>query len=80
MIEATAGTTDRLMDLEKTVAALDDRLRNIQSGLWQSKPSSLTDRLLNLMSSKQKRAFMSAVCNRPVRPNMKVANHDSPRA
>ena len=79
MIEATAGTTDRLMDLEKTVAALDDRLRNIQSGLWQFKSSSLTERLLNLMSSKQKCAFMSAVCNGRVRPNMKVANHDSPR-
>ena len=80
MPDTTAETKNRLMDLEKTVAALDHQLRNIQSGSQSAKTGSLVTRFWSLMSSKQERALMSAVCNQRVRPNMKVMTHDSPRA
>jgi hypothetical protein len=66
-------TNDRLMDLERTVDVLNGRLREVQLKLQQRKTHSLTERLWKgLMSGRQRREFMSAVCNRRIRPNTKV--------
>lgn len=80
MIEQTVITKDRLMNLERTVAALDTRLRTIQCGLQQPHAGSLIGRFRSMMRSRQGNEFMSAVCNQRVRSNTKVVPHDSPRA
>jgi len=73
-------TKERLMDLERTVDVLNGRLRDMQWELQRVKGGSLTERLWNnLMSPWQGRAFMSAVCNRRVRPNTKVVSHAGAR-
>lgn len=67
-------TNDRLTELEQTVDILNDRLREMQWELQQTKSHSLTERLWkNLTRNGQSREFMSAVCNRRIRPNTKVA-------
>lgn len=67
---------ERLNDLERTVDVLNGRLKDMQWELQQAKGQSLTERFWkNLMGSRQGREFMSAVCNRRVRPNTKVVNH-----
>ena len=67
---------ERLMDLEKTVDALNGRLRDMQWELQRAKGQSLTERLWkNLMSPWQRSEFISDVCNRRVRPNTKVVSH-----
>jgi hypothetical protein len=78
--ESLSLTKDQLMDLERTVAALDNRLQSIQRGLQRSTPGSLVERFRSLLRSKQRSQFMSAVCNRHVRLNTKLASYDSPRA
>ncbi len=77
MSAPTPETTNRIIELEKTVAALDDRLRNIQSGLWPAMVSGQKRRFWSLIPPRQDWAFMSSVCNQRVRPNMKVTPHDS---
>jgi len=83
--ERTTRTKDQLMDLERSVAALDNRLQSIQWGLQRSHASSLhagslIERFWSLMRSKQGREFMSAVCNQRVRLNTKLVIHDGSRA
>lgn len=78
--ESLSLTKDQLMGLERTVAALDNRLQSIQRGLQRSTASSLVERFRSLLPSKQGSQFMSAVCNRHVRLNTKLTSHDSPRA
>ena len=78
--ERTVMSNDRLMDLERTVALLNHRLRTIQWGLQQDHTGSLKKRLWSFMRSKPEGELMSAVCNQRVRPNMKVATHESARA
>lgn len=75
------SATDRLRDLERTVHALNGQLRDMQWELQQqSKGSSMKERLWgNMMGPRQSRIYMSAVCNRRVRPNIKVT-HDAPAA
>ena len=73
-------TKDQLMDLERTVAALDNRLRSIQRGLQRSTAGSLVERFRSLLPSNNGSQFMSAVCNRHVRLNTKLTSHESPRA
>lgn len=69
-------TKERLIDLERTVDVLNGQLREMQWELQQAKGNSLTERFwTNLMSPWQSRVFMSAVCNRRIRPNTKVV-HD----
>jgi hypothetical protein len=69
-------TKGQLIDLERTVDTLTGRLREMQWELQQAKGNSLTERFWNnVMSPWQSRAFMSAVCNRRIRPNTKVV-HD----
>ena len=76
MTERNVATKEQLMDLERTVGALSGRLRDMQWELQQAKTGSLTERFWkNLMSSWQGNEFMSAVCNRRVRPNTKVVDH-----
>lgn len=76
MNAATPEANNRLIELEKTVAALDDRIRTIQSGLWPSTIRESRRGLWSLIPPRQDGAFMSSVCNRRVRPNMKVTSHD----
>jgi len=77
--ERTTLTKDHLMDLERTVAALDTRLQSIQWGLHRGTAGSLVERFRNLMRSKQGSRFMSTVCNQQIRSNTKLANYDGPR-
>jgi hypothetical protein len=70
------ATRERLLDLQRTVDTLHGRLQDMQWELRHAKGLSLTERLLkNLLGSRQGNAFMSACCNRRVRPNTKVMNH-----
>ena len=83
--EQTTRTKDQLMDLERSVAALDNRLQSIQWGLQRSHAGSLhtgslIERFWSLMRSKQGREFMSAVCNQRVRLNTRLVTHDGSRA
>jgi hypothetical protein len=78
--ESISLTKDQLMDLERSVTALDHRLQSIQSGLQRNTAGSLVERFRSLMRSKQGNLFMSTVCNRHVRSNTKLGTHDSPRA
>ncbi len=82
MIEAerTTLTKDHLMDLEKIVAGLDNRLQSIQWGLQRSTAESLVERFRSLMRSKQGSRFMSTVFNQHIRSNTKLTSHDGPRA
>jgi len=76
MTHRTVGTTARLMDLERTVDALNGRLRNMQWELQQAKAGSLAERFWkNLLNPLQGGEFMSAVCNRRIRPNTKLVDH-----
>ncbi len=73
-------TNDRLTDLERTVAALDSRLRTIQWGLQRTHSGSLRTRLWSFMRSNPSTEFMSAVCNQRIRSNTKRVTHESSRA
>jgi hypothetical protein len=67
---------DRLRTLQQTVDTLEGRLQDIQCELRHAKGVSVTERVWkNLLAPWQGNAFMSACCNRRVRPNTKVVNH-----
>jgi len=71
---------ERLVDLERTVDFLNGQLRKMQWDLYRAKVEPLTVRLWrNLVSLKGGQEFMSAVCNRCVRPNTKVGSCADPR-
>ena len=73
--------TERLVDLERTVDSLNGQLREMQWKLYRAKEEPLPVRLWrNLVSFKGGQEFMSAVCNRRVRPNTKMVPHADPRA
>lgn len=72
-------TRDQLMDLERSVIALDNRLQSIQWGLQRSTAGSLVDRFRSFMRPKQGGRFMSTVCNQQIRSNTKLTNHDCPK-
>lgn len=78
--EQPVVTNDRLTDLERTVAALDNRLRTIQWGLQRTHSGSFGKRLWSFMRPKPNAEFMSAVCNQRVRSNTKRMTHESSRA
>lgn len=70
------ATKERLMDLERTVDTLNEQLRDMQWELRQAKGHSIKERLLkNLRGPRQGSEFMSAVCNRQVRPNTKLVDY-----
>ena len=79
----TAGRsfrTERLGDLERMVDSLNGQLRKMQWDLYRAKAEPLSTRLWrNLVSFKGGQEFMSAVCNRYVRPNTKVVSYADPR-
>ena len=69
-------TIARLTDLERTIDVLSGRLRDVQWELQQTRGGFFTERLWKNWTVRQgNAAFMSAVCNRRVRPNTKLANH-----
>ena len=80
----TAGRsfgTDRLVDLERTVNSLNGQLREMQWELCRAKAEPLPVRLWrNLVNLRGGQEFMSAVCNRCIRPNTKVVSYADPRA
>jgi hypothetical protein len=70
---------DRLVDLERTVDFLNGQVRKMQRELYRAKSEPLSVRLWrNLVSRKGGQEFMSTVCNRRVRPNMKLVSHVDP--
>ena len=72
---------DRLVDLERTVDFLNGQVRKMQRELYRAKSEPLSVRLWrNLVSRKGGQEFMSAVCNRRVRPNTKMISNVNPRA
>ncbi len=72
--------TDRLVDLERTVDFLNGQVRKMQRELYRAKVKPLSVRLWrNLVSRKGGQEFMSAVCNRRVRPNTKMISNVHPR-
>lgn len=78
--EPISLTKDQLVDLERSVTALDNRLQHIQWGLQRNTAGSFMERFRSFMRSRQRSQFMSTVCNRPVRSNTKLTSHDRPRA
>lgn len=69
-------TKERLIDLERTVDTLHGQVQDMQWELREAKGLSLTERLWkNFRGSRQADEFMSACCNRRVRPNTKVVDH-----
>jgi hypothetical protein len=81
---STAGRlfgADRLVDLERTVDSLNDQLREMQGELCRAKAKPFTVRLWkNLVHLKGGQEFMSDVCNRHARPNIKMASYADSRA
>jgi hypothetical protein len=75
----TAGTSvraNRLIDLERTVNFLNGQLREMQWSLYRAKAEPLPARLWrSLVRLKGDQKFMSACCNRSVRPNTKRVSH-----
>ncbi len=70
----------RLVDLERTVDFLNGQVRKMQGELHRAKAVPITIRLWrNLVGLKGRQEFMSAVCNRCVRPNTKLVSHVEPR-
>lgn len=69
-------TKDQLIDLERSVAALDIRLQCIQWGLQRGTASSLAKRFRSFMRPTRGNQFMSTVCNQHIRSNTKLVNHD----
>ena len=78
--ERTIQTKDDLMDLERMVAALDNRLQSIQWDLQRSTTGLLAKRFRSLMRFKNGNRLMSTICNQHIRSNAKVVSHDDPRA
>jgi hypothetical protein len=73
-------TTDRLVDLERTVEFLKGQVRKMQGELHGAKAMPIPIRLWrNLVGLKGRQEFMSAVCNQCVRPNTKLVTHVEPR-
>ena len=76
-MSGSSSAKDRLRELERTVSALNGQLREMQCELQQTKGSTIKKRLWgNWMAPRQKRVYMSGVCNRRIRPNTKVT-HDA---
>ena len=76
MMRVMSIAKDRLWELERTVSVLNGQLREMQSELQQTKGSTIKGRLWgNWMRSEG--IYMSAVCNRRIRPNTKVTHHAS---
>ncbi|MFO0705502.1 MAG: hypothetical protein U0412_01505 [Nitrospira sp.] len=68
--------SDRLFEVERAVKAFDGQLREARLGLAATRTAPLTTRLWrNLIGARFQDIYMSAVCNRNVRPNTKIVSH-----
>ena len=71
-------TSDRLVDLERTVNSLNGQLLEMQWELCRAKAEPLSKRLWRtLLPHNKGGVFMSAECNRRIRPNTKVSHGGS---
>jgi hypothetical protein len=75
----TTGRTfigNRLTELEQTVGLLTGRLGEMEGELSRVKAEPIAMRLWrNVVNHRMQHRFMSEVCNRRIRPNMKVVSH-----
>ncbi len=72
--------TSRLMDLERVVEMLNGQLRALQQELHKATRWSSGGQLRqNLLSLRRNHLFMSAICNRRIRPNTKEPLHGASR-
>ena len=76
-----ATTKVRLKDLQRTVDTLQGRVEDMQLELRRAQRRSLAERWWkNFMRTGQGDAFMSACCNRRVRPNTKMVDYVGTRS
>lgn len=69
----------RLMDLERVVTLLNGHLRALQQELRQTGARSAAHRPWSIWQSpRRNQLFMSAICNRSVRPNLRRPTPDTP--
>ena len=70
-----AATKERLMDLQRTVDTLQTRVQDMQWQLRHVQRRTLSERWWrNLLGTRPAKTFMSACCNRRVRPNTKTVD------
>jgi hypothetical protein len=68
-------TKEQLLDLQRTVDRLQGRVQDMQWELRVAKRSPAERWWRSLLGAKQDNAFMSACCNRRVRPNTKMVTY-----
>ena len=70
------ATKERLMDLQRTVDTLQGRVQDMQWELRHAQRRTLSERWWrNLLGTRQANTFMSACCNRRVRPNTRMMDY-----
>jgi hypothetical protein len=75
------ATKERLIDLQRTVETLQGRVQDMQWELQQAQRRSLSERWWrSLLGIRQGNAYMSACCNRRVRPNTKMLDYAGTRS
>jgi len=68
-----ATKEERLMNLQRTVDTLQGRVQDMQWELRHAQRRTLSERWWrNLLGTRQANTFMSACCNRRVRPNTRM--------
>ena len=72
-------TKERLIDLQRTVDALQGRMQDMQCELRQATQGSLAERWWRNLLRNRQGTYMSACCNRRVRPNTKMVNYAGTR-
>jgi hypothetical protein len=76
-----ATTKARLMDLQRTVDTLQGHVQDMQWQLRHAQRRPLAERWWkNLLRTRQGDAFMSACCDRRVRPNTKMVAYVTTRS
>jgi len=74
-------THSRLVDLERVVELLNGQLHALQRELDQSRSWSSGGQLQsNFISLRRNHQFMSAICNRRVRPNIKGSSDNGAKS
>ncbi len=74
------ATNERLIDLQRTVQTLQGRVQDMQWELRQAQRRSLSERWWKTLLGSRQKAFMSACCNRRVRPNTKMVDYAGTRS
>jgi hypothetical protein len=71
-----ATKEERLMNLQRTVDTLQGRVQDMQWELRHAQRRTLSERWWrNLLGTRQANTFMSACCNRRVRPNTRMMDY-----